>query len=398
MGVGNICPRQRDGIGKATLINRHPLSQQPEQALWAYITSFVSLMLIADILICLYVFKYDNISSISVKEFVKIALNHLDSAMVAIFFLISLVMSLIGISIGYKVKKSLSKKQVKQQGGCVFNKKNISIIFASCAALFLLIFLLTEKGSWISKEKDGRAVSQQKKRVEFIVANRETKLNMKKSAKESTEENEALQRWVSSDNEIKKTAKEFVIELYKTFDDMDFSSVVVSEMVFVKNTQPEDKSPGYYVVVLRNLENEIIARAVLNLIEEKGDKKLVEAGNVEPFPPAFTDPKTQREFREAEKYPLTDSFPLISKEEAEKLAIQKLGTNYSYQGLTNLFIFLPSLNNYYQIGVPFTPYYEFRIADYDEKTIWINSESGVIIDYDHLNSEAQEFEEAMAKD
>lgn len=280
-------------------------------------------------------------------------------------------------------------------------KRKVSILIIAIISLVAYFFLFQiKKESGEDNEVAGKDLLQ--KKVVFFVANREmgspkfdfgSWFTIKKDS-----EKESPQRWVSSDDEIKKAAVEIVRELYKSFDDMDFSEAVAKEMIFVKNTQPGDKSPGYYLIILRNSKNEIMARAVLNLIEEKEGKKLVESGNVEPFPPAFTDPGTQDRYRRAEKYSLTDSFPRISEEDAFKLASQHLEGKFSNQGMTNLFLFLPSLDNYFQIGVPFSPYYKFVVEGDKTKTIWINSETGVIVDYKHLDSEAQEFEKNMAEE
>ncbi len=281
-------------------------------------------------------------------------------------------------------------------------KRNITILAIVVVSLIASFFLFQmKKESGKDYEVTDRDLTKAKKTV-FFVATRETgspKFDIGSwfSIKKKSEE-EFIQRWVSSDDEIKKAAVEIVRELYKSFDDMDFSEAVAKEMVFVKNTQPRDNITGYYLIILRNSKNEIMARSVLNLMEEKEGNQLVESGNVEPFPPAFTDPETQDKYRRAEKYSLTDSFPRISEEEAFKLASQHLEGKFSNQGLTNLFLFLPTLDNYFQIGVPFSPYYKFVVEGDEKKTIWINSETGVIVDYQHLDSEAQEFEKMMVEE
>lgn len=278
----------------------------------------------------------------------------------------------------------------------MFDRKKITtgiVFFIALSFLFLLVFQKT------GKEKNGG----HRKEGAFVVAERTTPTGETKqdgsSAKDESEDDDSdssFQYEVSSDDEIKETAVKAINDLYGDYDDMDFSRASAGEMIFVKNTEPGSRSVGYYLVVLRNPENEIMARIALTIKKEDGNKKLLEAGNAEPFPPSWSDPETQAEYRKAEKFPLTDSFPRISEERAMEIAEKKLGSGYFSAGLTNLFLYLPSLEYHFQIGVPFSPYYEFVMPGDDEKTIWINSETGVVVGYPHLDSEARRFENTMA--
>lgn len=282
-------------------------------------------------------------------------------------------------------------------------------------SFFLIIFLIflfvryeNKKGNFIDKYRKGDINTG---RVEYTVAKRgdkpiATDQELLPSKTENVEEfddsrqsnDELLRYQTASEEEIKEAAYQLVNELYKDFTDMDFSHAVPGEMIFVNNTKPGDASLAYYVIAIRNAEGEMMARAVLNLLGEKEGKKILEAGNVEPFPPAYSDPWVQEEYRQAEKYPLTDNYPRISEEEAFKMAKKRLKENYSFQGLTNLFVNLPSLDFPYEIGVPFNPYYKFTVEGDEGKTIWINSESGFVVDYDHLDSEMERFEEMMLEE
>ena len=112
----------------------------------------------------------------------------------------------------------------------------------------------------------------------------------------------------------------------------------------------------------------------------------------------WADIQTQEEYRKAEKYPLTDPYPRISEDKAVEMARQRLGENFSFQGLTNIFISLPSLDDPYEIGVPFTPYYKFTVNGDEGKTIWIQSESGFIVDYPHLDLQVSEFQKMIEEE
>jgi len=286
----------------------------------------------------------------------------------------------------------------------MINRKSTTIIGSAFLFVFVLIFIFLKsekENTSIGKNKIA-TILQKKEKSRAVVAKRE---NEPKIVKENNvpngnneEDEDSLRYKVSSEKEIGNSAVQLVHTLYDSYVDMDFSQAIASEMVFVKNTKPGDKSRGHYVVVLRNPEGEVVARAVLAIIEENGDEKLLEAGNVEPFPPAFSDMQTQEEYRKAEKYPLTDPYPRISEEKAFELAKQKLGENFSFQGLTNIFISLPSLDEPYEIGVPFTPYYKFIVEGDEGKTIWIQSESGLVVDYPYLDSQMENFEGMMAEE
>lgn len=286
-------------------------------------------------------------------------------------------------------------------------KKRIIVVFLAIAIISLLIAI-----SFFRKENSNNgntnrvSFSLKKEKGWFIIANRQTEisrssvdeLDNSSSPSEEDEDENYIRQWASSDEEIKRAALLIVRNLYGDFDDMDFSKAVPAEMVFVQNTKPGDESPGYYLVALRNPDNEMMARAVLNLLKEKDGKKLLESGNVEPFPPSFTDPETQAEYRKAEKYPLTDPLPRISEGMAVELAREKLGEDFHSEGLTNIFLYLPSLESDYQIGVPFSPYYKFSVDGDNEKTIWVNSETGVVIGVQYLEKQAEDFEKMMEEE
>ena len=279
------------------------------------------------------------------------------------------------------------------------NRKNAIIVGLALIFVFvaIFVFLKSEKEDMRIDKNKIETISEKKEKNKAVVEKRED--DPKDVFRGDDEEMEdSLQFRVSSEEEIKNSAVQLVHILYDSYADMDFSQATPSEIVFVKNTKPGDKSPGHYVVVLRNPVDEIMARAVLIIAKEDEKNKILEAGNVEPFPPAFTDIQTQEEYRKAEKYPLTDPYPRISEDKAIEMARQRLGENFSFQGLTNIFISLPSLDNPYEIGVPFTPYYKFTVDGDEGKTIWIQSESGFIVDYPHLDLQVSEFQKMMEEE
>ena len=177
----------------------------------------------------------------------------------------------------------------------MINRKNIIIVGLAFLFVFVLIFIFLKsekENASIGKNKIA-TILQKKEKGKAVVAKRENEPKIVKENSISSGNNEegedSLRYRVSTEKEIGSSAIQLVHTLYDSYADMDFSQAIASEMVFVKNTKPRDKSPGHFVVVLRNSEGEIMARAVLAIIEENGDEKILEAGNVEPFPPAFSE-------------------------------------------------------------------------------------------------------------
>lgn len=198
--------------------------------------------------------------------------------------------------------------------------------------------------------------------------------------------------------DIQEKAAALVKFIYDNFDDMNFSDARPAETIFVKDSHPTEQKAGYYIIALRNSNGELMARSIMkNISASNGKQQMIEAGNIEPFSPAYTDPQDQKIFRRKDKFPLTKPLPLISADKAAEIVRQRFpDTVLLSPELTNLYVHSQYLDDYLPIGNQFAPYYQFSFAD--GQMIWVNCETGKIINTAHLQAEVQRFDQEMQAD